>query len=186
MGRVLLVRHGRASGGWDDDPDPGLDALGREQAERLADRLGPLGDTGAPALLTSPLRRCRETAAPLAARWGVAPVVEPAVEEMPSPPGVPFGDRVPWLRAAMTGTWSGLGPRYTSYRDRVVATVAALPDGAVVVSHFVAINAVIGACLDDDRLLLRSLDNASVTIVEASTTGLVLIESGHEADTLIR
>ena len=184
MTRVRLVRHGRATGGWDDDPDPGLDALGRQQAERLAARLGPLGDAVAPLLVTSPLRRCRETATPLALRWGVTPVVEAAVAEVPSPPGIPMGERVPWLRRAMAGTWTDLGDRYTDYG--VVAAVSALPDGAVVVSHFIAINAVIGSSQGDDRVLLRRLDNTSVTTVDVSEAGLVLVKSGREADTLIR
>ncbi|MFV0309683.1 MAG: histidine phosphatase family protein, partial [Desertimonas sp.] len=155
MREILLVRHGRATGGWDDDPDPGLDAVGREQADRLADRLAPMRSEASPRLVTSPLRRCRETAAPLARRWGVAAAVEPTVAEIPSPDGVPFGERVPWLRAAMTGTWSDLGDRFVAYRSAVVSTVGTLPAGTVVVSHFVAINAVIGACLGDDRLVIR-------------------------------
>ena len=57
MTRIRLVRHGRATGGWDDDPDPGLDDVGRQQAERLAALLGPLGDADPPLLVTSPLRR---------------------------------------------------------------------------------------------------------------------------------
>ena len=183
MAIVHLVRHGRATGGWDVDPDPGLDDVGTTQASSLADRLGPLG---ARPIVTSPLRRCRETAVPLATRWGVTATVDPLVTEIPSPPGVPMGERVPWLRAAMAGTWSALGPRYTGYRDDVAGRIAAVDVDTVVVSHFIAINAVIGACLDDDRVVIRSLDNTSVTIVETTPTGLVLLESGHEADTLIR
>jgi probable phosphoglycerate mutase len=186
MARIHLVRHGRASGGWDDDPDPGLDDVGRRQAARLAERLASPGDLTPPVLVTSPLRRCRETTGALAARWRMTPVVDPAVAELPSPPGVPMGERVAWLRTAMAGTWPDLGERYEAYRDGVLAAVAALPDGTVVCSHFIAINGVIGACLGDDRVLLRSLDNASVTVVEATGEGLVLVESGHEADTLIR
>ena len=54
-------------------------------------------------------------------------------------------------------------------------------------SHFVAINAVIGACLGDDRVVIRSLDNTSVTVVETSpAAGCSLVAGGHEADTLIR
>ena len=86
----------------------------------------------------------------------------------------------------MAGEWAELGARYTAYRDRVVAAVAAIGTDTVVVSHFVAINAVIGACLGDDRLVIRSLDNTSVTVVETTPDGLVLVEAGHEADTLIR
>ena len=106
--------------------------------------------------------------------------------EIPSPEGHAFGERVPWLRQAMTGTWSDLGPRYTAYRDRVAAFVAGLRDDTVITSHFIAINAVIGACTGDDRLVIRSLDNTSVTVVETSPGGMVLVSGGHEADTLIR
>jgi len=183
MVRVHLVRHGRATGGWDVDPDPGLDDVGRAQADRLVTRLAGL----APGPITcSPMRRCRETAAPLAAAWAIEPVIDPTVSEIPSPPDVPIGQRVPWLRAAMTGSWGDLDEAWTAYRDMVVAFVASRPVDWLIVSHFVAINAVIGACLGDDRLVIRSLDNTSVTVVGATPGGLVLVEAGAEADTLIR
>ena len=73
----------------------------------------------------------------------------------------------------MAGTWTALGPRYTAYRDAIAAYVAGLADDTVVTSHFVAINAVIGACTGDDRLVIRSLDNTSVTVVETSGAGMV-------------
>lgn len=183
MTRVHLVRHGRAAAGWDTDPDPGLDRIGAAQAAAVAERLAPAGPL---VLVSSPLRRCRETAAPLAARWSGELRIEPAVAEIPSPEGVPMGERVDWLRAAMGGTWAHLGPRYTEFRDGVVQAVASLPGDTVVFSHFVAINAVIGAAVGDDRLVIRSLDNCSVTVVEVLGGVLRLVEGGHEADTLIR
>ena len=183
MALVHLVRHGRAAAGWDVDPDPGLDGVGRAQASELASRLAPL-----PALpiVTSPFRRCRETAAPLAMSWAVTPAVERLVGEVPSPPGVPMGERVDWLRGAMSGTWNDLGDEYLAYRDAVVAFIAELATDTVVVSHFVAINAVIGACLVDDRVVIRSLDNASVSVVDVAGGRFTLVSGGHEADTLIR
>jgi broad specificity phosphatase PhoE len=181
--RVYLVRHGRAAAGWDADPDPDLDEYGWTQAHATAETLASFGPCQ---ILSSPLLRCRSTAMPTATSWGVEPVIEPAVAEIPSPLGVAMADRVGWLRAAMTGTWAALGPRYISYRDQVIARVAACPTDTVIFSHFVAINAVIGACLNDDRLVIRSLDNCSVTVVEIGAQGIVLVEAGHEADTLIR
>jgi broad specificity phosphatase PhoE len=181
--RVVLVRHGRAAAGWDTDPDPPLDDLGRVQAENMAAVLAPLGPW---TVFTSPLRRTRETAEPLARRWGSVPLIEPAMAEIPSPEGVPMGERVPWLREAMAGTWSELGPRYEAFRDGVVGRLRALDSDAVVVSHFVAINAVIGAATGDDRVVIASLDNCSRTVVDVTPSGLVLVELGHEADTLIR
>ena len=184
MAVVHLVRHGRATGGWDVDPDPGLDDVGVEQARRLVDRLArPLG---ARPIVTSPLRRCRETAAPLATRWGGGADVEPLVTEIPSPPGVPMGERV----AGCGGDGRDVvGARRRATRPTATTSSAASPRCAVdtvVVSHFVAINAVIGACTGDDRVVIHSLDNTSVTTVETTPAGLVLIEAGHEADTLIR
>jgi broad specificity phosphatase PhoE len=181
--RLVLVRHGRATGGWDDDPDPGLDDLGRWQAEQLA---AVLAGQGPHPILVSPMRRCQETAEPLARRWGVVPVIEPLVTEIPSPDGVPEGERVPWLREALTSTWTALGPRYLAFRDSVVQRLLQCPVDTVVVSHFVAINAAIGAAVGDDRLVIRSLDNCSRTVLDVEGDRLVLVEGGAEADTLIR
>lgn len=184
MTRFHLVRHGRATGGWDDDPDPGLDDRGGEQAMAAAERLAPLG---LGAIVTSPLRRCRETAQPLASRWAVEPEVVAAVAEIPSPSDIPFGERVPWLRRAMAGTWAELGHEYMAFRDGVVAALTSLPEETVVFSHFIAINVVIGACLGDDRVVIDSLDNASVTVIDVDGSGqLHLIERGRQANTLIR
>lgn len=180
--RLYLVRHGRAAAGWE-DVDPGLDALGQEQAAAAADRLAPLGPLE---LWTSPLRRCRETAAALAARWSVEPTVVPEVAELPSPDGIEVRARVEWLRIAMRGSWSDLDERYRSYRDEVVAAIARASTDTVIASHFIAINAVIGSIVGDDRLVIRSLDNCSVTVVDLTTDGPMLVEGGHEADTLIR
>ena len=38
----------------------------------------------------------------------------------------------------------------------------------------------------DDRLVIRSLDNCSVTVIDIADGRLVLVEGGEEADTLIR
>lgn len=183
MTRLYLVRHGRAAAGWDTDPDPGLDDLGQRQAREVAERLAALGPL---AVVSSPLRRCRETSAPLSQRWGTEAVIEPAVAEIPSPAGHTMQTRVDWLRAAMQGNWADLGTTYTGFRDGVVSALCGLPVDTVVFSHFIAINAAIGAATGDDRLVIRSLDNCSVTVMEAGSAGLVLVEGGHEADTLIR
>lgn len=180
-----MVRHGRAAAGWDADPDPPLDEIGRAQALAVADRLA----AGAAVLpiVTSPLRRCQETAAVLAGRWGVSPTIDAAVAEIPSPLGVPMTERVAWLREAMAGEWALLGARYTDYRDAVAAWVAGRHEDTIVFSHFVAINAAIGAATADDRLVIASLDNCSMTTFEVDGAGgLRLVEVGALADTLIR
>lgn len=185
MTRLWLVRHGRAAAGWNVDPDPDLDIVGREQALRVADRLA--AEACGASVLTSPLARCRETASVVAVRLGTEPVVQPAITEIPSPEGIALTDRVEWLRTAMSGTWADLGEPWVGYRDGVVRFVASQQVDAVLVTHFVAINAVLGAVLGDDRLVVRRLDNCSVTTLERDDDStLRLVEGGHEADTLIR
>jgi broad specificity phosphatase PhoE len=149
----------------------------------MADRLAPLGPL---ALETSPLLRCQETAAVLGVRWGQTAVIEPAVAEIPSPVGVPMGERVDWLRSAMAGTWSALGERYTAFRDGVAEHLRSRPVDTVIASHFIAINAAIGVATGCDDVVIRSLDNCSVTVMEIRDGVLHLVEGGHEADTLIR
>ena len=188
---VHLIRHGRAAAGWDTDPDPGLDDVGREQAAATARRLAALVTEGVDVeVVSSPLRRCRETAAFLLAEWGRDPgesTIVDAVREIPSPAGVPMAERVEWLRRAMAGSWADLGSPYTDFRDGVVDFVRTRRRPTMVFSHFIAINAVIGTCVGDDRLVIDSLDNASVTVVEVDDRGGVrLVERGRQADTLIR
>lgn len=78
---LLLIRHGlpvRRETTDGSPADPELDVAGRDQAERLARWLAPEGlDT----VYVSPLRRARETAAPLAAAVGVEPIVDDEVAE---------------------------------------------------------------------------------------------------------
>jgi len=184
MTRIYMVRHGRASAGWDTALDPGLDDLGRAQSVEVADQLQSLQLSD---IVTSPLLRCQQTAEPLAHMWNVSPRVNTEVSEIPSPHGVAMSDRIVWLRNAMQGTWSDLGQEYVSYRDQITDFVRNIQANTVIFSHFIAINAVVGGVLGDDRLLIRSLDNCSVTIFERDAAGsLSLLQGGHEADTLIR
>ncbi len=60
-------------------PGVHLSAEGRAQAERLADRLA---DRPLAAVLSSPQPRAQETAAPIAARHGLAIQVDPGLDEL--------------------------------------------------------------------------------------------------------
>ena len=183
MARLWLVRHGRAAAGWGDDPDPGLDGRGRDQAEAVADRLGPMGPV---ALVTSPLRRTRETAAPLAARWRVEPVVEGAVAEIPSPTD-DLTERATWLEGVLRSSYGELGPSLGRWRDEVVGWLRARTEDHVVVTHFVAINAAIGAAVGDDRVVCRLVGNGSVTVVDVGDGGaLTLVSTDDERASEVR
>src|ERR1700694_1163169 len=104
MSRIYLVRHGRAAADWGAHVDPGLDDVGRAQAEAMAGELAPQGPLP---LIASPLRRTRETAAALERRWRIAARIEPRVGEIPSPVEDLAG-RGDWLRGIMQRRWPEL------------------------------------------------------------------------------
>lgn len=188
MTLIYMVRHGRAAAGWNVDPDPGLDELGRSQALAAAAELVPKGRMD---VVTSPLLRCQQTAFPTATAWDVPARIEPRVGEIPSPQGYTLENRVEWLRQAMAGTWSQVAERsgghYADYKASISAAIAELSVDTVVFSHFIAINAVIGHATGDDRVVIASLDNCSITTFEVGDDGAIrLLEIGGEADTLIR
>ena len=186
MARLVLVRHGQAAAAWDADHDPGLDEQGGSQAAAVAEVLA--AGERVP-ILASPLLRTRETAAPLERRWSMKATVEPGVGEIPSPID-DLGQRGAWLREVMQGTWSDLDATSRDWRDNVVATVrriAAEVGDAVVFTHFVAINVVVGAATGDDRVVVCAPDHCSRTVIEVDTDGSIeLIELGGQAQTIVR
>lgn len=183
MPRLYLVRHGRATGGYGADLDPGLDDVGAAQAATMADRLAPLGPLP---LLTSPLRRARETADALESRWGTRGIVEPGIGEIPAPVE-DLDERHQWLRGAMGSTYTDLGPRYRSWRTMVSSLLLHLHTDTVVVTHFVAINAVLGVATGDDRVMSTAVGNGSVTVLDHDHDTFEVVEIGtDDATTVVR
>ncbi len=189
MSRIYMVRHGRAAAGWNENPDPGLDELGRSQALAVAAQLSSKGPLP---VISSPLLRCQQTAFPLATAWKQSVTIEPMVGEIPSPEGYTLENRVEWLRNAMATTWSSVaqesGAHYGEYHANIAKTVASLTTDTVIFSHFIAINAVIGAATNDDRVLIHHLANCSVSVFDTDGNGgLTLVEvGGEDANTLVR
>jgi probable phosphomutase (TIGR03848 family) len=84
MTTLILLRHGRSTSNRSGTlagrtPGVALDDTGRAQAEKVVERLAPVPLA---AIVTSPMQRCRETVAPLAAARGLEPVVEPGISEV--------------------------------------------------------------------------------------------------------
>jgi broad specificity phosphatase PhoE len=83
----------------------------------------------------------------------------------------------------MAGSWSDLGPELVAWRTGVVDALLALPGDTVVVSHFVAINAAVGAALGEDRVLCFRPANCSRTILRVGDDGLHVARLGTDAVT---
>lgn len=137
MPRLLLVRHAQSENNVTSDriratyagdlarihleserarqPDPELSELGRRQAELLADRLAPLLREPGTALISSPMRRALQTAAPLIRRAGLDPAAVVCEPELFEVGGCYYADEVrPSLTPAQIAeefgvrcSWSG-------------------------------------------------------------------------------
>ncbi len=187
---VHMIRHGKPSATWGDagaDPDPGLDDEGRAQAEAAAAALWALPVLLRPTrVVSSPLRRCRETAQPLAQRLGVELIIEPGVAEIPTPAGLSSAERPGWLRNAFAGSWADIpgDQDYAAWAADVAVACARYP-GAAVFSHFVAINAAVGAAQGDPRVRQFEPGHASITTFSISDGGLRLEQQGAAAATQV-
>jgi broad specificity phosphatase PhoE len=110
--RALLLRHGESA----HNAHTGAERLADEEGDRLTERgleqaqaaAAGLRDCGATRLLTSPLRRARETAAPVGEALGLAPEELPYTHELHA--GETFEEaiaRVRQLQAALEGEADG-------------------------------------------------------------------------------
>ena len=181
MGRLYLVRHGRAAASWGAHVDPGLDDLGQAQAAAMAQRLAA---TGPLPIVSSPLRRTRETAAPLERVWEASARIEPRVGEIPSPTP-DLAARAEWLRGTMQRRWPELDQSLQRWREHVIEALREIREDSVVVSHFIAINVAVGRATGDDRVTNFRPDYCSCTIIDVVDDALRLVERGAEGQTRV-
>lgn len=169
--------------------DPPLSSVGRRQADALADWLV---SERVDALYTSPLRRARETAHPLADRFGLDPVVEEDIAEFDrhAEVYVPIEE----LKAANDPRWQQmLDGGYFAEGDLTAAEfqtavvgaidriVAANPSRtAVVVCHGGVINAYVGHVLGLEEFMIFEPMYTAVTRIRASSRGHRMIVTLNE------
>lgn len=152
--------------------DPALDELGRTQAAALADTLAMRFAQPLP-ILVSPLRRCRETAAPLCLRWASTPIVEPRVAEIPSPSSEP-ALRAAWLKHIAALHWHDLAGgadadfavRLSAWQHGVLQAIAERREDTIVFSHAFAIGWVHAQRSGSTRINALRPENASILSIE--------------------
>ena len=173
---IHLIRHGQAITGTD-DLDPGLAPIGHDQARitaALFDRR-PIAR-----LITSPLRRTRETAGPIAETTGLQPEIRHEVSEV-FDPAMPPEERRNMIGPFMASRWSEQNETLNAWRRRVVETLHELALDAsgdiIVVSHYIAIGAAIGEATGDDRVVPTPIANTSITTIEADGERLRLVQA---------
>jgi broad specificity phosphatase PhoE len=186
MARIYLIRHAKPASAWGQgDADPGLDPAGQAQARAARDALLALPAGERPVrVVSSPLRRCRETAQPLADALGVQVEIDPMMGEIPTPAALAPDARGPWLRRAFAGRWREIEGDldYDAWR-RAVAGALVPRGGTAVFSHFVAINGVASLLEGDERVVAFQPDHASIHVLDSDRGVLTLVAKGREAVT---
>ncbi len=179
---LLLVRHGESAPARDDRPfplvdghgDPELAPAGREQALRVGERLQ---NEDVSAIYVTTLCRTVQTAAPLAAKLGIEPRVEPDLREvyLGEWEGGSFRRHVAEghpaaVRMMTEGRWDAIPGGEpaeafaTRVREAITRIAAAHPDEAVVVvSHGGVIGQVLALATGGRAFAFVGADNASIS-----------------------
>ncbi len=197
---LFIVRHADAipgpeeiipSGVYDDLP---LSRIGREQAQALAERLGKVSFD---AIYSSPLRRCLETAAPLAEQLHLRPVVVEDLKEIRLGEVRPIpkdGKDLAALYAALqerqidivrtageTGNWDAIPGSEPSqaFRQRVVDAIDGIAhqhigERVLVFAHGGVVNAYAAEVVGLEKDFFFPAGNTSITVVRVSETHRVL------------
>ncbi|MFE3387262.1 bifunctional RNase H/acid phosphatase [Streptomyces anulatus] len=182
---LVLLRHGetaltpekRFSGSGGTDPE--LSATGRGQAERAAGHFAALGTVQE--IVSSPLRRCRETAAAVAGRLGLDVRIDEGLRETDfgAWEGLTFGevreryadDLTAWLASPDTAPTGGgesfaeVAERVADARDRIVARYAGRT--VLLVTHVTPIKTLVRLALGapPEALFRMELSAASISTV---------------------
>ncbi len=197
---LFIVRHADAipdedeiipSGIYDDLP---LSRVGREQAQALAERLGKMSFD---AMYSSPLRRCLETAAPLAELLDTTPIVVEGLKEIRLGNIRPLPDDGKDLAALTralkerqmdivrlageTGHWDFIPDSESSkaFRKRVVEALDEIACNHVgqrvlTFAHGGVVNAYVAEVLGMEKEFFYPAANTSITVVRVSGKHRVL------------
>lgn len=187
--RVVLVRHARAQGhgNFQGQRDAPLTAVGRRQLPALIDKLE---SDAVDAIYCSDLSRARATAAALAGRCDITPLIRPNLREMHFGEweGLPWAevlDRYPqiarrWLTEFPQPRIPG-GESFTTFKKRVaheLQGIVAENRGrrVVVVTHAGVIRVVLGKALGiTDRNLFRLAQSpCAVNVVDYFRDGVIV------------
>jgi hypothetical protein len=99
-----------------------------------------------------------------------------------------LAERTAWLGEILRGRrgWSELDEERRRWRDGVLAALLAITSDTVVTTHYIAINAAVGAATGDDRVVNFRPDFCSCTVLESDGEKLALVEVGRQAETTVR
>jgi broad specificity phosphatase PhoE len=185
MVRIFLIRHGEPAGAWGVVDDPGLTERGCAQAQAAAETIAGVGRVG---LVSSPLQRCRDTAAPAAKLLHQHCGIDPKVAEVRTPAGLT--DRRAWLQRTFAWKkdeapvlWASVEPETRAWRDECLWVANAWAADIAVFTHFIFINAIVGAAIKSSQTVVCHPDHASIIELVREDGELKLIKLGVQMQT---
>lgn len=178
---IYLIRHGEAEAGWSTERDPGLNDTGRRQAYRAAQAFAQRGPLP---IITSPLRRARETASEFATLWRCPATIDERVAEIPSI-GMALAERGEWLDTLTQRRWQELDDVVQNWRRTAVARLLDISQDTVVVSHFMLINAVVSWASGAERVVSCQPLPGSRTTLERAGESFRVMETGAEGTSIV-
>lgn len=174
---LYLVRHGEAEASWEDSLDPGLSKKGIEQAIAVAKCFGTKEQLP---IYSSPLARARQTAAPLAELWQREVKIVDSLGEIPTPKGL-SGSRLDWLLSIKDCAWQDLPPELSEWQHGIIQFIERQEQPAVIFSHYIAINLIVGWVKNIDRVVTFHPDNCSITRIKRVGATWSLDKEGEQA-----
>ena len=191
MVNIFLIRHGKASSGWD-SLNPDLNGIGRQQSlevsKRLYDRSLKSFD-----VFSSPLLRCKQTAKPFCDLSKQKLNIDQRLSEIPSPIK-DLTDRVIWLKRVLPLTWKQLendsdslssGINYSLWRSDIFDFLKSLKKDTYIFTHFVVINSIVGSIKNNNKVVNFNADNTSITRLNHKNGAIKIISLGEESITKI-
>ena len=191
MINIYLIRHGKASSGWD-TTNPNLDLTGKEQSDKIALKLSQIAKEPFD-VFSSPLIRCIETAEPFSKVKNKKIKIEDRVIEIPSPIKN-LKKRVLWLKKVLPLTWDELISDedsreskidYFLWRENILKFFLSLNKDTFIFTHYLVINSIISYLKKSDKVVFFNPDNTSLTHLSLSDKKLKIISLGDEASTII-
>lgn len=166
MTRLFLIRHAEPEGQWGGkDADPGLTKTGKVEATAAGERMAVHGRMK---IISSPLKRAKETAAGVASIMGGQVQVDPRIGEVAAPPGTSdrrkwLDETFPWGDQRTMRKWASTDPALQQWRQGVLQAATTLTEDAVFVTHYIAINVLVGAAMKSDFTIVCRPEFASIT-----------------------
>ena len=191
MINIYLIRHGKASSGWDNS-DPHLDLIGKKQSEEITLKLLQIAKEPFD-IFSSPLIRCVETAKPFSKIKNKKIKIEDRIIEIPSPIKN-LKKRVIWLKRVLPLTWDDLihdedsrksKIDYFLWRENILEFFLSLNRDTFIFTHYLVINSIVSHLRKSDKVVFFNPDNTSLTHLSLSDKKLKIISLGDEASTLI-